>query len=443
MERGTPLSSAASAPPPGGPRPAYRKVVVTGLGATTPLGGDVAATWEALLRGTSGTRLLDEPWAQEVPVPLGAPALVDPKPGLTHIQRRRLSRGSQLAVTAAAEAWRDAGLEGAELPPARVGVAVSTAFGDVPVLLDSWEMLKEKGARRIHPLGVSMHMGNAPAAAVGLLVHARAGVHATVNACSSGTQALALAADTIRLGRADVVVAGGAEAPLHPLVLGGFAAMRVLSTRVGEPAAASRPFDADRDGMVLAEGAGILVLEAEEHARARGARCYAELAGVGISSDAHHTVQPEPHGEGNVLALRDALAEAGAAPGQVAYVNANGTATGPGDTAEAHALRAVFGAEGGPAVSAHKSMLGHSIGAAGAVESVATVLSVHHGLVPPTPHFERADEGAALDIVRGAPRKLAGGEILAVKNSAGFGGHNVALVFRTAHDGPAPATRAG
>jgi 3-oxoacyl-[acyl-carrier-protein] synthase II len=278
-----------------------------------------------------------------------------------------------------------------------------------------------------------MAMGNGSAAAVALLVNARVGVHATVNACSSGTQALVTAADLIRRGDADVVVAGGAEAPLHPMVLSSFAAMRALSQRVDDPASACRPYDAERDGMVLGEGAGILVLESERHARERGARIYAELAGVGISSDAYHMVQPEPNGAGTAMAIRASLDDAGVSPADVAHINANGTATVPGDAAEARAVRAVFGDAGlGPALSATKSMTGHSLGAAGAVESITTILALHHGLVPPTRNFTRLDEDLSVDVVHGTPLKLGSEQIIAVKNSAGFGGHNVALTFRGA-----------
>ncbi|MFI5878609.1 beta-ketoacyl-[acyl-carrier-protein] synthase family protein [Streptomyces sp. NPDC051554] len=412
------------------------KVVVTGLGETTPLGGTVATTWDAMLRGESGLSLLeDESWAKDLPPLLGGRAKVDPGTGLEHQQRRRLSRSAQFAVTAAAEAWADAGLDDNTAIPSRVAVAVSAALGDMTSIIDGWETLKTRGWRRVPPMTVPMSMGNGSAAAVALLVNARLGVHATVNACSSGTQALVTAAELIRRGEADVVVAGGAEAPLHPMVLSSFAAMRALSQRFDDPASACRPYDADRDGMVLGEGAGILVLESERHARERGARIYAELAGVGITSDAYHMVQPEPNGTGTAAAVRVSLADAGVTPADVAHFNANGTATAPGDAAEARAVMTVFGdAEGdatqGPAVSANKSMTGHSLGAAGAIESITTVLALHHGLVPPTRNFTRLDEGLSVDVVHGSPLKLGPEQIVAVKNSAGFGGHNVALTFR-------------
>lgn len=408
------------------------KIVVTGLGETTALGGDVASTWDAMTRGVNGIQLLDdEPWAKDLPPVLGGRVRVEPGAGLEHKQRRRLSRSAQLAVTAAAEAWSDAGLDDTCVLPQRVAVVVSAALGDMTSIIDGWEALKQRGWKRVPPMTVPMAMGNGSAAAVALLVNARVGVHATVNACSSGTQALVTAADLIRRGDADIVVAGGAEAPLHPIVFASFGAMRALSQRVDDPASASRPYDAERDGMVLGEGAGILVLESEKHARERGARIYAELAGVGVSSDAYHIVQPEPNGAGTAMAIRASLDDAGVAPADVAHINANGTATIPGDAAEARAVQAVFGgAPQGPAVSATKSMTGHSLGAAGAVESITTILALHHGLVPPTRNFARLDEGLSVDVVHGGPLKLGGEQIIAVKNSAGFGGHNVALTFR-------------
>lgn len=417
-------------------RPHRTRVVVTGLGQTTPLGGDVSSTWDAMLRGESGVVRLDEQDETGLlPPVVGGRIRVEPGPALEHRQRRRLSRTAQFAVTAAAEAWRDAGFdtgEPAPCGPSRVAVVVSAALGDMDSIIDGWEALKTRGWRRVPPLTVPMSMGNSAAGAVALLVGARAGVHATVNACSSSTQALALAADLIRSGKADVVVAGGAEAPLHPLVLASFAAMRSLSGRVEGRVSTPRPFDADRDGMVLAEGSGILVLESEEHAARRGARVYAELAGVGISSDAYDMVQPQPDGSGTAAAIRSSLADADVRPEEVAHLNANGTATVPGDAAEAHGIAAVFGEETArqPFVTALKSMTGHTLGAAGAIESIATVLALHYGEIPATRNLERVDEALSVNVVRGTPHKLESEQDIAVKSSAGFGGHNVALTFR-------------
>ena len=406
--------------------------VITGLGATTPLGGDVAGTWEAMLRGESGIGLLDEESSAHLlpPLPVGR-ARVEPGPELEPMLRRRLSRCAQLAVTAAQEAWMDAGLDALSISPDRIGVVVSAAMGDMTSIINAWEALRDKGWNRVPPMSVPWCLASSSASAVSMLVNAQAGIHATVNACSSGTQALATALDVIRRGLADVVVAGGAEAPVHPAVLGSLAAMRALSRRADDPPAASRPFDAERDGLVLSEGSGVVILESETHALRRGARIYAELAGAGITSDAHHLVQPRPDGTGTVRAIRASLNDAGVAPAEVAHVNANGTSTVPGDAAEGRAFQAVFGNVGqGPILTANKSLLGHSLGAAGAIESIATILSVYHGVVPPTRNFTCPDENLSLDVVHGEPRQLGGGQVVAMKNSAGFGGHNVALIFR-------------
>jgi 3-oxoacyl-[acyl-carrier-protein] synthase II len=410
------------------------KVVVTGLGEITPLGGDVASSWKAILRGESGVGLLDdETWARKLPTMLAARIQAEPNAVLEPMIHRKLGRTARLAVAAAHEAWKDAGLEDERVSPDRLAVVVSSASADITATVDAWEALKDRGWRRVPPTSIPMLMANAPAAAVSLLVHAQGGAHATVSACSSGTQALATAADLIRRGFADVILAGGAEAPVHPFFISSFSAMRALSRRVDDPSAASRPFDAERDGMVLGEGAGIVVLESDIHARQRGARIYAELAGVGIASDACHIVQPESSGVGSAAAMRASLNDAGVAPANVSHVNAAGVSTVISDAAEAQAIQAVFGdASRGPMLSANKSMLGHSLGASGAIESVATILSVYHRVVPPTRNFTRSDEGVSIDVVHDVPRELTGKQIVAVKNSSGFGGHNVALTFRSA-----------
>ncbi|MBT0772832.1 beta-ketoacyl-[acyl-carrier-protein] synthase family protein [Kineosporia sp. J2-2] len=413
------------------------RVVVTGLGATTALGGDVASTWEAMLRGESGVGLIDDPeWVGKLPTELVARARVDPLTEIEPALRKRLGRTEQLAVVAAGEAWKDAGLDTAGVDPDRVSVVISSGITDMNAVIGGYDALRERGWKRVPPMTVASAMGNGSAAAVSMLVNAHGGANATVNACSSGTQALATAADLIRRGLADVVVAGGAESPLHPFLIASFGAMRAVSVRMDDPAAASRPFDADRDGLVLGEGAGILILESAEHARRRGARAHAELAGVGISSDAFHLVQPAPDGSGSITAITVSLDDAGVSPSDIAFLSANGTSTTPGDASEAVAVQSVFGdASVGPAVTANKSMLGHTLGAAGAIESIITILGVKNRIVPETLNFTRADEGVSLDVVHDGPRELKGEEIVAVKNSAGFGGHNVALVFREV---PAP-----
>jgi 3-oxoacyl-[acyl-carrier-protein] synthase II len=404
-----------------------RAVVVTGLGATTPLGGDIASTWEGLLAGRSGVTRLTQDWAADLPVRIAAPAAVEPSEVLDRIEARTLDRSQQLALVAAREAWRDAGTPTVE--PERLGVVVASGIGGVLTLLAQYDVLRERGARRVSPHTVPMLMPNGPAATVGLELVARAGVHAPVSACASGAEAIGLALDLLRAGRADVVVAGGTEAAIAGLPIAGFAAMRALSMRDDEPEAASRPYDKARDGFVLGEGAAVLVLETAEHAAARGARVYAQLAGAGMSADAHHVAAPEPTGAGAARALSLAMSDADISPGDVAHINAHATSTPLGDVAEAAALRKALGrAVDDVTVTANKSCTGHLLGAAGALEAAMTVLSLHHRVAPPTRNLDDPDDDVALDVVRMQPRPLRDGA--ALSNSFGFGGHNVTLAFR-------------
>ena len=407
-----------------------QRVVVTGLGATTPLGGDVASTWSALLAGQSGVRTLTEDWVELLPVHIAAPVAVDPSEVLPVPQIKRMDRSGQFALIAAREAWAHAGAP--EVDPERMGVVIASGIGGVTTLLAAYDTLKERGARRVLPMTVPMLMPNGPAAIVGLELTARAGVHTPVSACSSGAESIAYAVDMIRSGRADIVAAGGTEAAIHALPLAGFAAMQALSTRNDEPERASRPYDKGRDGFVLGEGAGVLILETLAHARARGAHIYGEVAGAGISADAHHIAQPDPVGAGAARAMRMAVEAAGATPSDVVHINAHATSTPVGDVAEVAAIRSALGdATDGVCVSGTKSMTGHLLGAAGAVEAIATVLALYHRTAPPTANLEDIDDEVSLDVVRGEPRQLPDGELLALNNSFGFGGHNVALAFRT------------
>ena len=406
-----------------------QRVVVTGLGATTPLGGDVASTWEGLLAGRSGVKVLTDEWVDMLPVAIAAPVAVEPSEVLSVPQTKRMDRSGQFALVAAREAWAHAGSP--EVDPERKGVVIASGIGGVTTLLSAYDTLKERGARRVLPMTVPMLMPNGPAAVVGLELTARAGVHTPVSACSSGAEAIAYAVDMIRSGRADVVAAGGTEAAIHVLPLAGFAAMQALSTRNDEPERASRPYDKGRDGFVLGEGAGVVVLETLEHARARGATIYAEVAGHGITSDAHHMAQPDPVGAGAARAMREAVRSAGAEPGDVVHINAHATSTPVGDVAEDKAIRAALGdATDGACVSGTKSMTGHLLGAAGAVEAIATILALHHRTAPATTNLEDIDDDVTLDVVRGEARALPEGG-LGLNNSFGFGGHNVALAFRT------------
>ena len=411
------------------------RVVVTGLGATTPVGGDVASTWEALLAGRSGVRTLTQDWVEQLPVHIGAPVAVEPTEVLPRVEARRLDRSGQLAMVAAREAWADAGLAGEDSgpDPERLGVVVGTGIGGVHTLLDNYLVLLEKGPRRVSPLAIPMLMPNSAAAHIGLEVGARAGVHTPVSACASGNEAIAWALDLLQSGKADVVVAGGTEAAIHALPMAAFANMMALSNRNDEPERASRPFDKGRNGFVLGEGAAILVLETAEHAEARGARVYAELSGAGLSADAHHIAQPDPVGAGATRAMQEALADAALEPSDIRHVNAHATSTPQGDVAESQAIRRVLGdAADDVVVTSTKSMTGHLLGAAGAVESVATVLALHHRVSPPTVNLENLDDEVQLDVAREEPRALGDGSLAALNNSFGFGGHNCALVFRTA-----------
>jgi len=408
-------------------------VVVTGLGATTPLGGDVASTWAGMLAGRSGVRKLTEPWAQELPVRIAAPAAVDPVEIVGRVQARRMDRCEQLAIVAAREAWAHAGSP--ELDPERLGVAVTSGIGGIGSTLAAYDTLREKGWQRISPYTVPMLMPNGSAGWISMEIGARAGAHALVSACASGAEAIGYGIDMIRSGRADVVLAGGTEAAILPLNIGAFAVMRAMSTRNDDPERASRPFDKARDGFVLGEGAGMLVLESLSHARQRGAMVYAIAAGAGYSSDAYHIAHPAPDGAGVASAIGRALADARVDPGQIVHVNAHATSTPEGDALEAQALvKALGSAMDGVVVTSTKSMTGHLLGGAGAIESVAAILALREQVAPPTINLDDLDENVPVDVAT-EPRPLSkrGSEPMAVLNNAfGFGGHNVSLVFTAA-----------
>jgi 3-oxoacyl-[acyl-carrier-protein] synthase II len=407
-----------------------RRVVVTGLGATTPLGGDVASTWAALLAGKSGVRLLTEDWRELLPVHFAARVATEPADQMERVEMRRLDRSEQFALIASREAWKDAGTP--ELDKERLGVVIASGIGGVITLLDQFDNLKEKGARGVSPHTVPMLMPNGPAANVGLELQAKAGVHTPVSACASGAEAIGYALEMIRNNRADVVVSGGVEAAIHQLPMAGFAAMKALSTRNDAPERASRPYDADRDGFVLGEGGGVLVLEEYEHAKARGAKIYCELVGQGLSSDGYHIAAPDPDGSGVQRAIKFALLDAKLSTKDIVHLNAHATSTPAGDVAEANALRLALGKDSDHvAVSATKSMTGHLLGGAGAIESVFIVKALQERLAPPTINIENLDPAVTIDVVRDTPRQLPAGQIAALNDSFGFGGHNVVLAFAT------------
>ncbi len=408
-----------------------QKIVVTGVGATTPLGGDARSTWKALLAGESGISTINEEWVTkyELPVTFAGQAKVNAADVLTPQEIKRLDPSSQFALIAAREAWADAGSP--DVVPERLAVEYATGIGGVWTLLDAYDALKEKGPRRVLPMTIPMLMPNGPAAAIGMDIAARGGVRTAVSACASSTEAVANAIARLRSGEIDVVVAGGCEAGIHPLPLAAFAAMHALSKRNDDPAKASRPYDVNRDGFVMGEGAGALVLETEEHAKKRGAKIYAELVGGSVTSDAHHITAPDPEGTGAARAVTAALKQANAKPEDVVHINAHATSTPVGDIAEYTALLRVFGDHlSNIAVSATKSSTGHLLGGAGAIEAIFTVLALHERTAPPTINLENQDPAIPLDVVT-SPRALPDGPILAISTSFGFGGHNAVIAFRS------------
>jgi 3-oxoacyl-[acyl-carrier-protein] synthase II len=405
-------------------------IVVTGIGATSCLGGNARDTWEALLRRESGIRLLTEEWVEthDLPVKFAGRVKVPASDVLERIEIKRLDPSAQLAVIAAREAWADAGAPSD--PKERVLVDFATGIGGLNTLLDAWDVLKEKGPRRVLPMTIPMLMPNAAAAAISMDLETRGGARTCVSACASGTESISNAVDHLRAGIADVVICGGTESVIHPLPIAAFAAMHALSTRNDDPVRASRPYDKDRDGFVLGEGAAVLILETKEHAEARGAKIYAEIAGGSVSSDAHHITAPDPEGNGAARAVLDALTDAGVTPADVNYINAHATSTPVGDIAEYTALHKVFGDRIKEIpVSATKSATGHLLGGTGALEAIFTVLSVHEKIAAPTLNLDNQDEAIPLDVVI-EPRALPD-SIIAISNSFGFGGHNAVIVVRS------------
>ena len=409
----------------------FKKVVVTGIGATTPLGGDSKTTWQNLLAGKSGISTLTQEWVakHELPVTFAGQAKTPATEVLTLQEAKRLDPSSQFALIAAREAWADAGSP--EVNPERLAVDYATGIGGVWTLLDAYDVLKERGPRRVLPMTVPMLMPNGPAAAIGMDISARAGVRTAVSACASGTEAIANAFNRIRNGEVDVVVAGGSEAAIHPLPIAAFAAMQALSKRNDAPEKASRPYDIGRDGFVMGEGGGALVLESEEHALARGAKIYAEVVGASVTSDAYHITAPDPEGSAAARAMIGAIEQSGSTISDVVHINAHATSTPVGDIAEYNALKRVFGDHLPKiAVSATKSSTGHLLGGAGAIEAIFTVLALHERTAPPTINLDNQDPASELDVVT-SPRKLEGSNILAITNSFGFGGHNAVVAFRS------------
>jgi 3-oxoacyl-[acyl-carrier-protein] synthase II len=412
----------------------HKKIVVTGIGATSPLGGTAMSSWEALLAGESGVHSLEHEWVAkyDLPVTFAAEAKVRPEEVLERVEYKRLDPSAQFALISAREAWADAGAP--DVDPLRVGVDYSTGIGGLWTLIDAWDTLREKGPRRVLPMTIPMLMPNAAAAAISMSIPSRAYARTDVSACASSTEAIANAYEHLQRGLADVVIAGGTEAVVHPLPIASFAAMQALSKRNDDPATASRPYDVSRDGFVLGEGAGTIVLETEEHALARGAKIYAELAGGAVTSDSYHITAPDPEGSAAARAMLAAIEQAGATPADVRHINAHATSTPVGDIAEYNALLRVFGdLLPGIPVSATKAATGHLLGGTGALEAIFTILALKYRTAPPTINLTSQDPAIPLDVVT-SPRALGDGPLLAISNSFGFGGHNAVAAFRTYGD---------
>ena len=405
-----------------------RRVVVTGLGALTPIGKNVSETWANALAGKSGIVKINQPWADGLAAQIAGLVTVDPFEVLDRVSARRMDRSTQLGVIAVKEAWADAGSP--DIDKERLGVFFGTGIGGLSTVLEQYDILNSRGPDRVNPMTVPMIMPNSAAAMVGLEVGARAGVHSPVSACATSAEAIAGALEMIRNNRADIVVAGGTEACVNRLAIAAFASMRALSTRNDEPQLASRPYDMDRDGFVMGEGAGALILEEEEHAIKRGAKIYGVVSGAGMSSDGYHIAAPEPEGAGASRAMKFALKDANAKASDVCHVNAHATSTPVGDIAEYKAMRSALGdALDNVVVTATKSMTGHLLGGAGAVESVFTIMGLKEGLIPPTLNLNNQDSEIQVNVAKNVPFKLASGANFALNNSFGFGGHNVCIAF--------------
>ena len=400
-----------------------RRVAITGLGAITPIGADAPSTWDAAVAGRSGVDWIRAFDASEFPVRIAAEVEeFDPASVISAKEARRLDRNVLLALGAAREAWADSGIDGFD--PARVGIVVGSAIGGLPGIVEQHATLVERGPDRVSPFFIPSVLVDTASGQIAIALGLRGPNYAPVSACATGSTAVGEGAEIIRRGDADVILAGGTESCIHPLILAGFCAMRGLVAEDSDPTLASRPFDATRAGFVMGEGACILVLEELEAARARGATIYAEVLGYGASNDAHHLAQPDPEAIGVAEMMRAALERAGVEPGRVGYINAHGTSTPLGDAAETRAIKDVFGEHAYRlAVSSTKSVTGHTFGAAGAIEATMCALALHHQLLPPTINYRNPDPECDLDYVPNEARKVEGLEVT-LSNAMGLGGHN-------------------
>ena len=407
-----------------------RRVVITGLGAVTPLGNDVETTWSRLVAGESGAGPITQFDATGYPVQFACEVKnFDPGQWIDRKQARRMDRFAQLIVAAAQQAVDDSGLEIAK-EPARIGASIATGIGGIKSFQDCFETLRDRGPDRVNPFAIPSIIPNMGAGWVSMELGTQGPLNSECTACAASNMAIGDGVDQIRLGRADVMFCGGTEAAINEVGIAGFGAMRALSRRNDDPARASRPFDAKRDGFVMGEAGAVLVLEALDHAQARGAKIYAELAGYGLSSDASHITEPDPSGENPARALRMAMADAGVMPEQVDYVNAHATSTPLGDASETRVIKLALGEEiaRGIPVSGTKGATGHCLGGSGAVEAIFTTLAVVHGKLPPTINYEIEDPDCDLDYV---PNEARDADVeIAVSNSFGFGGHNASIVIK-------------
>lgn len=404
-----------------------RRVVVTGIGAVSPVGVGAESMWESLVAGRSGIHTLTQFDVSEFAARFGGYIDdFDPSAVLDTKEQRRTSRFQQFALVAADEAIRDSGLELPFTDPNRVGVIVGSGVGGLMTMEDQHDVLRERGPSRVSPFLVPMMIVDLAAGLISIRWGAKGINYAPVSACSTSNHAIGEAFEAIRRGTADVVIAGGFDSGITPLGLAGFCAARALSTRNDDPAGASRPFDAGRDGFVMGEGGGILILEEAEHAAARGAKARVEVLGYGATADAYHITAPAPDGDGAIRSMRAALEQSGLAPADIGYINAHGTSTEPGDIGETRAIKAVFGSDA-PPVSSTKSMTGHLLGGAGAIEAVASVLAIERGVLPPTINLTEPDPACDLDYVPNVARRAP--IAAAMSNSFGFGGHNATIVL--------------
>ncbi len=405
-----------------------RRVVVTGMGVVSPVGNDIPTFWDAVCNGRSGVRSIDRFDTTGFPTRIAGLAEPCIPEGMTPKDVRRRDRYTQYAMIAGDQAWRQAGVDMAKEVPERCGAIIGSGIGGIATLEDGHQQFLEDGHKHLSPVTIPKLLANIAAGETAIRYGLRGPNKSVVTACATGAQCISEAVNMIRLGQADVMMAGGSEAPITAFAVAGFCAMKAMSRRNEEPQRASRPFDADRDGFVMGEGAGLLILESEEHARARGGEILGEVAGLGETSDAYHITAPAPDGSGVAAAMRIAINDAGLNPSDVGYINAHGTSTRYNDATESLAFRQVYGEKSMPPVSSTKSMMGHLVGAAGSVEAIICLLAIRDGILPPSINYDTPDPGCVVNLVANQARQAR--VDVALSNSLGFGGHNASLILK-------------